>query len=634
MNNSQKIIDKINSPEDLKTLTVRELAILSGQIREFLITNISNTGGHLGSNLGIVELTIAMHRVFDSPKDKIIWDVGHQSYVHKILTGRKDRFDGLRKYHGLSGFPKRTESEHDIFGTGHSSTSLSAAIGIASANEINGIADAYTLAVIGDGSFTGGLVYEALNNAKTCKKFIVILNDNEMSISKNVGSVADYLAEIRTHEKYFVTKHRTAVILKSIPIIGKYIIKLLKSIKKHLRRRLYNTTFFEQLGFDFLGPVNGHDTERLISVFNEAKLRDNPVFIHVKTQKGKGYDKAETSSVEYHSVGKFDAINGIELEKSSEVNSYSANFGRKICEAAQINKKLCAITAAMTEGTSLNLFKEKFPERFYDVGIAEEHAAVFAAGLAAGGVLPVVALYSSFFQRAYDQVLHDAALQNLHVMFCVDRAGLVGEDGATHHGVFDVAFLNHIPGITIFSPSSYREFDDIFDFVSDENNKNKINGPAVIRYPKGSEEAEFNEKLYNNTEYKINFIYKQEHGDSEFEFLIISYGRISKIAFEVHERLNQSNRKSNFLKLTKLKPVDDFVWEILKNSGDNANIIIIEEGMETGGIAEYIASNMAKLNLNRRVKIYAINDFIEHGSLGQLFELCGFDAEKIYSEIT
>ena len=632
MNQNQKIIDKINLPEDLKPLTTRELGILSEQIREFLINNISNTGGHLGSNLGIVELTVAIHKAFDSPKDKIIWDVGHQSYVHKILTGRKDKFCKLRKYNGLSGFTKRSESEHDIFGAGHSSTSLSAAIGIVTANKISKIDDSYTLAVIGDGSFTGGLVYEALNNAKNSKKFIVILNDNEMSISKNVGSIADYLAEIRTTEKYFILKHRTQKILKAIPFIGKYIVKFLQGIKKLLRRSLYNTTFFEQLGFDFLGPVNGHDIEKLLSVLNEAKLRDRPVFIHVKTQKGKGYEKAENSSVEYHSVGKFDIENGLEIAKPNIINSYSDNFGRKICEAAKINEKICAITAAMTEGTGLNLFKENFPDRFYDVGIAEEHAVLFSSGLAVGGALPVFAVYSSFFQRAYDQILHDASLQNLHVVFCIDRAGLVGEDGATHHGIFDVSFLNHIPNIIIFSPSSYREFDDSFDCALD---KNKINGPVVIRYPKGGEDAEFNARLYNNTEYNINFIYKQEYSDTDCDFLIISYGRMSKIAFDVHEKLNSSNKKSNFLKLNKIKPVEIAVWDIIKNAGKN--IIVIEESIKNGGIAEYIAVNMAKMNLinsDKKIKIYAIDSFVEHGSVEQLFETCGFNADKIYSEIT
>ena len=626
------IIDKINMPEDLKPLKTEELIVLSEQIREFLINNISNTGGHLGPNLGIVELTLAIHKVFESPKDKIIWDVGHQSYVHKMLTGRKNKFSGLRKFNGLSGFTKRSESEHDIFGAGHSGTSLSAAIGIAESNGINNINNSYTLSVIGDGSFTGGLVYEALNNAKNCKNFIVILNDNEMSISKNVGSVSDYLAKIRTAEKYFILKHRTESILKSIPFIGKYIIKLLKIIKNQLRRNLYNTTFFEQLGFDFLGPVNGHDIKKLISVLNAAKLRDKPVFIHVKTQKGKGYKKAENSSVEYHSVGKFDVENGIETQELNKNDSYSFYFGKKICEAAGVNKNICAVTAAMTESTGLSLFRKNFPERFYDVGIAEEHAVVFAAGLAAGGVLPVVAVYSSFFQRAYDQILHDAALQNLHVVFCVDRAGLVGEDGATHHGIFDVSFLNHIPNITIFSPSSYREFDDVFDFAVD---KNKISNPVVIRYPKGSEEKNFNNKLYDNAEYNINYIYKQEYFDSECDFLIISYGRISKIAFEVHEKLNKNNKKSNFLKLNKIKPLDNLIWEIIKNIGKN--IIIIEESIEIGGIAEYIAGNMAKMNLinaDRRIKIYAINNFVEHGSVEQLFEVCGFNSDKIYNEIS
>ncbi|MCL1859701.1 MAG: 1-deoxy-D-xylulose-5-phosphate synthase [Oscillospiraceae bacterium] len=655
-----KILDTVNYPEDIKKLNISELAGLSQDIRDFLIWNISQTGGHLGSNLGIVELTVAMHYIFDSPKDKIIWDVGHQSYVHKIITGRKDKFSGLRKKGGLSGFTKTSESEHDSFGAGHSSTALSAAIGIAQANILDknnkNSADKtnnfYTIAVVGDGSFTGGLVYEALNNSKNCKNLIVILNDNEMSISKNVGTMSDYLANIRTTKKYFSFRNRVKNILSAIPLIGKLFVGFFQLITRMLRRSLYNATFFEQMGFDFLGPVDGHNIKNLLAVLNEAKTRKNPVFIHVKTQKGRGYKKAESSSVEYHSVGRFDIDEGIESESANlngkeKIYSFALNFGNKICEAAEENKKICAITAAMAEGTELALFREKFPERFFDVGIAEGHAAVFSAGLAVGGYIPVYAVYSTFFQRAYDQILHDVALQNIHVVFCVDRAGLVGEDGATHHGMFDVAFLNHIPNITIFSPFSYQEFNESFDYAV-----NKINLPVVIRYPKGKENEEFNNKLLElNSENNLDYIYIK---NNNAKYLIITYGRISKIAFEVYEKLNQivgrddpgaqqtptacgrhplskGGEITDFIKLNKIKPVEYIFPEILKS--DAENIILIEEGIEHGGVSEIIAAYLSKTNANKTVKIFAINNFVEQGEVGELFDMCGFDAEKICDKI-
>ncbi|MCL2099608.1 MAG: 1-deoxy-D-xylulose-5-phosphate synthase, partial [Oscillospiraceae bacterium] len=386
-------LNKVNSPEDLKKLAESELDLFCADIRGFLIENISRTGGHLGSNLGIVELTAALHYIFNSPEDKIIWDVGHQSYPHKIITGRKDKFNNLRQLGGISGFPKIGESIHDVFGTGHSSTALSAAIGLAQADILNKTGN-FIIAVIGDGSFTGGLVYEALNNAKNCRNLIVILNDNGMSISKTGGAMADYLANIRTAKKYYKFKRGTKNILGAVPFLGKYFIKFLQHIKKLMRRAVYHTTFFEQLGFDFLGPVDGHDTEKLLTVLKEAKTRENPVFIHVNTKKGKGYKKAEQSDLKYHSVGKFDVAEGAD----APAYGYSENFGEKICKAAQLNSKICAVTAAMTEGTGLENFRSEYPDRFFDVGIAEGHAAVFSGGLAAGGFLPVFAVYSSFMQ--------------------------------------------------------------------------------------------------------------------------------------------------------------------------------------------------------------------------------------------
>jgi len=616
-----RILDTVNSPDDLKKINVKDLSELSEEIREFLIWNISRTGGHLGSNLGIVELTVALHYIFDSPNDKIIWDVGHQSYTHKILTGRKSRFGELRKLNGLSGFTKSSESEHDPFGAGHSSTALSAAIGTAYANMLKNNKK-YAIAVIGDGSFTGGMVYEALNNSKDCKNLIVILNDNEMSISKNVGTIADYLANIRTTKKYYDFRNTIKNFLSSIPLIGKIFVKISQKILRSFRRSLYNATFFEQVGFDFLGPVDGHNINKLLAVLNEAKTRENPVFIHVKTQKGRGYKKAESNSVEYHSVGIFDIDEGIEITngetEKDKIYSFSSNFGYKICEAAEKNEKICAITAAMAEGTGLALFREKYPERFFDVGIAEEHAAVFAAGLAAGGYIPVFAVYSTFLQRSYDQILHDIALQNLHVIFCIDRAGLVGEDGITHHGIFDVAFLNHIPNITVFSPSSYEEFNRSFDYAV-----NGINSPVVIRYPKGRENV--GRGLAPAELQSLDYIYIKNQNRTKY--LIISYGRISNAAFELYEKLENAG----FIKLNKIKPADYILPEIIKSNAEN--IIMIEEGIETGGVFEILSSRLIKAGINKKIKIFAINDFVEQGSVEELFDFCGLTSEKIYNNI-
>ena len=622
-------LDKINSPEDLKKLDKSRLSMLCDDIRTFLIENISRTGGHLGSNLGIVELATALHYIFDSPNDKIIWDVGHQSYTHKILTGRKDKFETLRQFGGISGFPKIGESEHDIFGTGHSSTSLSAAIGISQSNILRGVSD-YAIAVIGDGSFTGGLVYEAMNNAKNCKNLIVILNDNGMSISKNVGAMADYLAGIRTAKKYFTLKRGTKNIIGALPIAGKPTVRFLRHIKKIVRRSLYHSTFFEEMGFDFLGPVDGHDVGKLLSVLHEAKTRERPVFIHIHTQKGKGYDKAEQSDSKYHSVGKFDIKNGVCGHNGNgngngdEVLSFSLNFGKKICEVAKLNDKICAITAAMTEGTGLERFKHKYPERFFDVGIAESHAAVFAAGLAAAGFLPIVAVYSSFMQRAYDNILHDIALQNLRVIFCVDRAGLCGEDGATHHGIFDTAFLNHIPNTVVYSPASYEEFNQTFDFCTVNESGSKP--PIFIRYPKGAENQQFAEKisaLENSANYEssLEYLYKKE---KDAKILIVSYGQISRIALEVCEKFG---KWAEFIKLNQIKPIDYILPKIASSSA--THVVFIEEGIETGGISQNIAAKL----YGKNVKIYAINTFIEHGSDDDLTELCGFNAEEIYNEL-
>ena len=583
-----------------------------------MIGAISQTGGHLGSNLGIVELSVALHYVFDSPKDKIIWDVGHQGYVHKILTGRKDKFETLRKLGGLSGFPKMSESEHDPFGSGHSSTAISAAIGMARANMLNQN-ESYAIAVVGDGSFTGGLVYEALNNSKNCKRLLVILNDNEMSISKNVGTMADYLSNIRTTKKYYSFRNTIKKIFSHVPLLGKLFVALFQKIARLLRRSLYNATFFEQMGFDFLGPVDGHSIPKLVAVLNEAKTRDSPVFVHVKTQKGRGYKKAENESEKYHSVGKFDINMGIK----SPGSSFSAHLGELLCEAAAQNERLCAVTAAMAEGTGLAPFREKFPDRFFDVGIAEAHASVFCAGLAAGGLVPVFAVYSTFLQRAYDQLIHDIALQNLHVVFAIDRSGLAGEDGATHHGIFDVAFLGHIPNITVYSPSCYSEFDAAFDWAI-----NKTSSPVAIRYPKGGEDADFNEKT-KHCEQNLDYLHIQNKCS---EYMFVTYGKISKTALEVCERLNKDGIETEFLKLNKIKPYDHILPIIQNSSADT--IVFVEEGIEQGGLSEAIASKLCCSGANKKTKIFAIPGFVEHGSAPELLELCGLDPKKIYENIT
>ena len=444
-----KFLGNINSPADLKKLNINELEVLATEIRQFMVKTVSQNGGHLSSNLGVVELSIAMHKIFDSPNDKIVWDVGHQIYTHKILTGRIKEFNTLRTENGISGFCAPNESEHDIFYSGHSSTSISAALGIAEANKKLGKKD-YTIAVIGDGALTGGMAYEALNNAgRSGTRLIVILNDNEMSISENVGSMARYLAVIRSKPEYFKLKAKTERTLNRIPIVGKPVKKFIYRLKSDIKSSMYESTFFEELGFKYMGPIDGHNLDNLCEALDSAKLVGAPVVLHISTTKGKGYEFAEKNPSVYHGISKFDVETG---EYAEGITNFSNEFGKKLCELAEKDEKICAITAAMSLGTGLKDFSQKYSDRFYDVGIAEQHAITFASGLAKGGMTPVFAVYSTFLQRAYDQLVHDGTLQKQKVIIGVDRAGFVGEDGVTHQGVLDVAFLNSIPDITIYSP--------------------------------------------------------------------------------------------------------------------------------------------------------------------------------------
>jgi len=479
-----KILDTIDNPNNIKNLSDAQLNQLSEEIRQFLVENVSNTGGHLASNLGVVELTLALHRVFDFSRDRLIWDVGHQSYVHKILTGRRENFSTLRCYEGLSGFPKTEESEFDSFNTGHSSTSVSAALGMAKARDLNGD-DYNVVAVIGDGSLTGGMAYEALNHAGHTKtKMLVILNDNEMSIGKNVGSVAGYLSRLRTKNGYFKTKTKTERILKSVPVVGKYLVAGVRSIKDSVKHIFIQGRFFEALGFHYIGPIDGSDISAMTEMLSNIKELNMPVLLHVYTKKGKGYRYAEDEPDKFHGIGNFCIETGETPSGGSSV-SISEAFGKYLAKKADTNEKIVAITAAMPQGTGLSYFEEKHPDKFFDVGIAEQHAVTFAAGLAIKGITPVVGVYSTFLQRAYDQVLHDVCLQKLHVVFCLDRAGLSGNDGETHHGIYDMAYLTEMPHMAVLAPSSPKMLTEMMDYAVDVHKE-----PITIRYPKALKEED------------------------------------------------------------------------------------------------------------------------------------------------
>ncbi|KAB3527564.1 1-deoxy-D-xylulose-5-phosphate synthase [Alkaliphilus serpentinus] len=610
----------ISMPEDLKKLTEKEVEVLIKEIRNFLIESVSKTGGHLASNLGVVELTLALHTVFDTSKDRILWDVGHQSYVHKILTGRKDEFHTLRQYKGISGFPKISESIHDHFNTGHSSTSISAALGMAFARDLQQ-QDHSIIAVIGDGALTGGMAFEALNHAGQSKKnLMVILNDNEMSISPNVGGLSDYLTRIRTAPIYYRVKGDIEQLIGKIPAIGKSVVKTVEKAKDSIKYFFVPGILFEELGFTYIGPVDGHNYESLCKVLNKYKNLNGPVLVHVITKKGKGYKPAETSPHDFHGVSPFKIDSGEPL-KAKKKTTFSDIAGSTLVKAAEADDSIVAITAAMPSGTGLTEFSQKFPERFIDVGIAEQHAVTLAAGLAAAGCRPVFPVYSTFLQRGYDQVLHDVCLQNLPVTLLLDRAGLVGNDGETHHGVFDISFLSCIPNLVMMAPKDGDELQEMIQYSL------KLKSPVAIRYPRGNAGI---------TEDSNNISIHKGKGEILFEAgkdaLIIALGTMCEEALKAAHTLAQKGIKVTIINPRFIKPLDEGL--ILEYANKCNSIYTIEDHVKHGGFGSQVLSLLNDHSINKEVRIFAIPDeFVEHGDvhiLHDYYHLCG---DKLAQEI-
>lgn len=607
------VLDRVNSPKDLKKLNENELEELCSDIRKMLINTVSKTGGHLASNLGVVELTVAMHKVFNSPQDPIVFDVGHQCYTHKILTGRKDKFGTLRCEGGISGFTRPVESEHDIFSSGHSSTSISAAVGLARAKQIKG-EKGKVIAVIGDGALTGGLAYEALNNSgNDNSNLIVVLNDNNMSISKNVGSMAKNLTTIRTSKKYVTFKSKFQHQLARIPKVGTEINRFFTYVNTKIRKMIYKATFFEDLGFRYYGPIDGHDIDALVDVFNAAKAHNHSVLIHVNTVKGKGYYPAEKNPTQFHGIGKFDINTG---EPMSSGKNYSACFGETMCNFARNDARICCVTAAMAEGTGLCKFAEEFPKRFFDVGIAEQHAVTFSSGLAKNGLVPVFAVYSTFLQRSYDQLIHDVAMQNLKVIFAIDRAGFVGADGESHQGVFDTSFLNSVVSLTVFAPSNFSELEAMF-----YQGIYKTQGAVAIRYPRGNEEIVPVKYDYNHENYTVI-------GDESNKKCIVSYGREFCESAKAYSELDDVF----LIKLNQIKPIDDTVCEHLKKC---ETVYFYEESIKSGSVGEIFASMLIENDINVHFKHFGIDDeFVKQASVEHQLEHYNLDAKSIIKEVS
>lgn len=607
------VLDRVNSPKDLKKLNENELEELCSDIRKMLINTVSKTGGHLASNLGVVELTVAMHKVFNSPQDQIVFDVGHQCYTHKILTGRKDKFGTLRCEGGISGFTRPVESEHDIFSSGHSSTSISAAVGLARAKQIKG-EKGKVIAVIGDGALTGGLAYEALNNSgNDNSNLIVVLNDNNMSISKNVGSMAKNLTTIRTSKKYVTFKSKFQHQLARIPKVGTEINRFFTYVNTKIRKMIYKATFFEDLGFRYYGPIDGHDIDALVDVFNAAKAHNHSVLIHVNTVKGKGYYPAEKNPTQFHGIGKFDINTG---EPMSSGKNYSACFGETMCNFARNDARICCVTAAMAEGTGLCKFAQEFPKRFFDVGIAEQHAVTFSSGLAKNGLVPVFAVYSTFLQRSYDQLIHDVAMQNLKVIFAIDRAGFVGADGESHQGVFDTSFLNSVVGLTVFAPSNFSELEAMF-----YQGIYKTQGAVAIRYPRGNEEIVPVKYDYNHENYTVI-------GDESNKKCIVSYGREFCESAKAYSELDDVF----LIKLNQIKPIDDTVCEHLKKC---ETVYFYEESIKSGSVGGIFASMLIENDINVHFKHFGIDDeFVKQASVEHQLEHYNLDAKSIIKEVS
>ncbi len=605
-------LENVNSPKDVKKLNIDELEALCTEIRELMIKTVSENGGHLASNLGVVELTVALHKVFNSPQDQIVFDVGHQCYTHKILTGRKDSFNTLRQEGGISGFTRPDESEHDIFSSGHSSTSISSAVGLAKAKALKGD-KGKVIAVIGDGALTGGLAYEALNNSgNENSNLIVILNDNNMSISPNVGSMARQLTTIRTSPKYNTFKNGITRSLAKIPKVGAQIIRSITAINQRIRKHIYKNTFFEDLGFRYYGPIDGHDLDALIDALRVAKSHNHSVLIHINTAKGKGYDFAEKNPSKFHGIGKFNINTG---EPIPSGDTFSSVFGKSLLHLAENDTRICAVTAAMADGTGLKDFAETFPRRFFDVGIAEQHAVTFSSGLARNGLIPVFAVYSTFLQRSYDQLIHDVAMQRLKVIFCIDRAGFVGSDGESHQGVFDTAYLMSVPNLTVFSPSCFEELSSmLYQAVYKEKNA------VAIRYPRGCECNMPDGYKYEKENYSV-------FGNDSNENCIITYGREFENCYNAMDSLDNTF----LIKLNRIKPIDESVCEKISSC---KNIFFYDEGIKTGGVGECFAAMLEENGINANYHLISIEDeFVKQAEVSSQLKKYKFDTDSIIEKV-
>ena len=618
-----KYLNNINSPRDLKALPKEAMEPLAEEIRRELVDVVTENGGHLASNLGVVEMTMAIHRVFDCPYDHVIFDVGHQSYVHKMLTGRLDRMDTLRKAGGISGFTNRKESDYDCFGAGHSSTSLSAALGFAISDKLKG-SDAYTVAVIGDGAYTGGMIHEALNNCRKDVRLIIIMNENEMSISKNIGSFARYLTKVRNRSGYFTVKKATRVFLKKIPLVGKKLFGFLLGVKKTIKNVLYGSNYFESMGLTYLGPIDGNDYEEVENLLREAKKLNESVVVHIKTKKGKGYELAEKFPEKYHGLSPRSAVR-------SEKQNFSHIMGEELCKMAENDPCICAVTAAMGDGTGLEAFRDTYPDRFFDVGIAEEHAMTFAAGLAANGMKPYFAVYSSFLQRAYDNVIHDVALQALPVKILVDRAGLNDGDGATHHGIFDVAFLSHIPNIKIYSPIT----EDTLRLALREMNDSET--PCALRYPNGVENDRIITEFYSEG-LPIRLSARSNYGESDLlDAVIITHGRIVSEALRAAEELKKDGLSVGVILLEVLKPyaiTAETVKKLLPKTP--SKVIFLEEEIKCGGMGMNLSELLSKdeIMANKTVSIMAVDDTFVDRKLGEtIYKSAHIDFKDIINNV-
>lgn len=605
-------LEKIKSPEDLKNIPAADLDTLAKEVRQKLLETVSQTGGHLAANLCVVELTIALHRTFNSPRDKIVFDVGHQAYVHKLFTGRYEQFDTLRQWGGISGFPKRSESEHDAFGVGHSSTSISAAAGIAAANSIKGETN-YTVVVVGDGAFTGGMIYEALNNCSDKERLIIVLNDNDMSISPNVGGLSKSFSKFRSSVKYFRFKSGIKRFFKAIPLIGTGLTRLARWIKNRFKKMLMRPNFFEQFGLNYYGPLNGNNERLLEMALREAKDDKYCSVVHICTTKGKGYEPAEKRPDLFHGVSGFDIKTG-ELKNGGE-ESFSERFGKIICDRAEKDSRITAITAAMPDGTGLADFASRYPNRFFDVGIAEEHALTFACGLATEGIVPVFAVYSTFMQRAFDQLIHDAALQNLHIIVMLDRAGLVANDGATHHGIFDAAYVTEIPNVLFFAPNSFKELEECFDKALNAD------CPVVIRYPKSGDIKTDCLTLGDGFDYA-------DFGESP-KNAIVTYSRLTDTVVNSAKECFEKGVAARAISLTQLSPLPQGIFELLAGMD---KIVFAEEGIKNGGIAQQLCAALAERDMlkNTEFVIKAIdNCFPQHGSNNLILKDLGLSQADI-----